>query len=53
MNIFKTDQDSHAHSLQTLNLIANYDDFMDSIRVIADMGCGSGADINWWAIKPI
>ena len=51
MNIFKTDQDSHAHSLRTLNLIANYDDFMDSIHVIADMGCGSGADINWWANK--
>lgn len=51
MNIFKSDQDSHNHSLQTLNLIANYDDFLDSIKVIVDMGCGSGADINWWATK--
>jgi SAM-dependent methyltransferase len=51
VNIFKTDQDSHNHSLQTLNLIANYDDFMDSIRVIADVGCGAGLDTNWWATK--
>lgn len=51
MNIFKTDADSHAHSLRTLNLIANYDDFMDSITTIVDMGCGVGNDLMWWANK--
>jgi len=51
VNLFKTDSDSHAHSLQTLNLIANYDDFMDSIETIVDMGCGAGDDIAWWAAK--
>lgn len=51
MNIFKTDADSHSHSLQTLNLIANYDDFMDSVTNIVDMGCGVGNDLMWWATK--
>ena len=51
MNIFKTDADSHAHSLQTLNLLANYDAFMDSITSVCDMGCGAGGDIAWWATK--
>ena len=51
MNIFKSDSDSHQHSLETLNLIANYDDFMDSITTICDMGCGVGLDLAWWATK--
>lgn len=51
MNIFKSDQDSHQHSLQTLNLLANYDDFMLSVRSVVDMGSGSGMDIAWWANK--
>ena len=51
MNIFKSDTDSHQHSLETLNLIANYDDFMDSITTICDMGCGVGLDLAWWATK--
>jgi SAM-dependent methyltransferase len=32
-----------------LNLINSYDDFMDSVTSVADFGCGSGMDINWWA----
>ena len=48
MNIFKSDQDSHQHSLQTLNLLAN---FMLSVRSVVDMGSGSGMDIAWWANK--
>lgn len=51
MNIFTSDDESHRHSLQTLNLIANYDDFMDSIEVVLDMGCGLGNDTAWWANK--
>jgi trans-aconitate methyltransferase len=30
-------------------LISLFDSFMDSLTVIADMGCGAGMDINWWA----
>jgi SAM-dependent methyltransferase len=37
------------HSLSILNLIQQYDTFLESIRHVADLGCGSGEDINWWA----
>lgn len=46
---FKNATQSHEHSLQILNLLYEYDDFMDSIKVITDMGCGAGLDIHWWA----
>lgn len=34
---------------QTLNLLYGYDTFLESLRTICDMGCGTGADITWWA----
>jgi SAM-dependent methyltransferase len=37
------------HSLKILNQLREYDSFLDSLRVIADMGCGTGEDIQWWA----
>jgi SAM-dependent methyltransferase len=43
--------DSHAHSLQTLNQLYEYDDFMASIRSMVDLGCGSGEDLIWWATR--
>lgn len=46
---FQNKYDSHDHSLRILELISLYDSFMDSLSVIADMGCGEGLDINWWA----
>lgn len=49
MDLFQSPDASHAHSLQTLESIAAYDDFMDSLSVICDMGCGYGLDIAWWA----
>jgi SAM-dependent methyltransferase len=49
MDQFRTQEDSHKHSLQLLNLLYEFDDFMDSLSVIADMGCGSGLDTHWWA----
>ena len=49
MNLFQTPEASHQHSLQTLESIAAYDDFMENIRVVCDMGCGNGLDILWWA----
>lgn len=49
MDLFRNKYESHEHSLQILDLISVYDDFMDSITTIADMGCGAGLDINWFA----
>lgn len=37
------------HSLSVLEQIQQYDTFLEGIRHIADMGCGSGEDITWWA----
>lgn len=37
------------HSLKILNQLREYDSFLDSLKVIADMGCGTGEDIHWWA----
>jgi len=49
--IFANATDSHAHSLQTLNLLYEYDDFMASIRSMVDLGCGNGKDTEWWATR--
>ena len=49
MDNFRDKYESHDHSLRVLDLISLYDSFMDSLTVIADMGCGAGLDINWWA----
>lgn len=49
MDNFRDKYESHDHSLRVMELISLYDSFMDSLTVIADMGCGSGLDINWWA----
>lgn len=48
---FKNDQESHAHSLRTLEALFEYDDFMLSVQTLADMGCGSGLDLEWWATR--
>ena len=44
-------EDSHVHSLQTLNQLYEYDDFMFSISMVVDLGCGSGQDLEWWATR--
>lgn len=47
---FVTEQESHRHSLETLNALYEYDDFMRSIKTMIDMGCGREAlDLEWWA----
>jgi SAM-dependent methyltransferase len=43
--------DSHLHSLDTLNLLYEYDDFMLSIRSVIDLGCGDSNDLVWWATR--
>ena len=40
---------SHAHSLQTLNVLYEFDDFMESVGSVLDLGCGDGLDMQWWA----
>lgn len=37
------------HSLSILSLIQQYDTFLESLRIVADMGCGTGEDVDWWA----
>jgi SAM-dependent methyltransferase len=46
---FVTPGASHQHSLNTLNALREYDDFMESIQSVCDMGCGDGDDLEWWA----
>ena len=46
---FKTAQESHAHSRRTMDAIYEFDTFLDSLKVVADMGCGRGLDAEWWA----
>jgi SAM-dependent methyltransferase len=43
--------DSHKHSLETLNQLYEYDDFMASISSMVDLGCGNGDDLEWWATR--
>jgi SAM-dependent methyltransferase len=43
--------DSHRHSLQVLNALYEYDDFMESIATVVDLGCGTGEDLEWWATR--
>jgi SAM-dependent methyltransferase len=43
--------ESHQHSLETLNQLYEYDDFMLSLRTVVDLGCGSGDDLTWWATR--
>jgi len=49
MTQFSNPQHSHEHSLEILNLLREYDSFLDSLTVICDMGCGGGLDAQWWA----
>lgn len=37
------------HSLSVLNLIQQYDIFLESLKHIAIMGCGDSDDVRWWA----
>lgn len=46
---FRNPYYSHEHSLEVLNLLYGYDSFLDSLTTIADMGCGTGLDVEWWA----
>ena len=45
--MFRNAEESHQHSLETLNQLYEYDDFMMSIGTLADIGCGDGKDLEW------
>jgi SAM-dependent methyltransferase len=49
--MFRNAEESHAHSLHTLNELYEYDDFMSSISTMVDLGCGQGLDLEWWATR--
>ena len=49
MWVFKNPGESHEHSRDVLDMLYQYDSFMDSLKVVADMGCGAGLDAEWWA----
>jgi SAM-dependent methyltransferase len=49
--MFTRPGDSHRHSLETLNQLYEYDDFMFSLRNVIDLGCGTGDDLAWWATR--
>lgn len=46
-------QESHSHSLETLEILEQYSDFMESIGTMCDMGCGLGYDLYWWATRTV
>lgn len=37
----------------TLDLLEQYSTFMESIDSLADMGCGNGQDLAWWATRTV
>lgn len=51
MTSFSNPQESHKHSLQTLQILYEFDDFMESVGTVIDMGCGTGLDLEWWATR--
>jgi len=51
MIAFGSPEASHAHSLLTLETLYQFDDFMQSVENVIDMGCGSGLDMLWWATR--
>lgn len=46
-----TPDESHRQSLFVLNAFQEYDDFMESIVAMVDLGCGEGLDLEWWATR--
>jgi len=51
--MFGSDEDSHNHSLEVLNILEGYNTFMESIDTLCDMGCGNGRDLEWWATRTV
>ena len=51
---FSSAQESHQHSLETLELLYAYPDFMESVDSMCDIGCGLEAlDLEWWSTRTL
>jgi SAM-dependent methyltransferase len=51
---FSSAQESHQHSLETLELFYSHPDFMESVDSVCDIGCGKEAfDLEWWATQEV
>lgn len=48
---FISHEQSHQHSRETLETLYEYDDFMESVGSVVDMGSGAGLDLEWWATR--
>ena len=48
--MFRADANSRP-SEKILSVLREYDDFMESIRTLVDLGCGTGQDLEWWATQ--
>jgi len=49
---FTSPRASHEHSLHTLNLLYEYDDFMESVGSVVDLGAGDQLlDLEWWTTR--
>ena len=49
--MFINEQTLSRPSLNILNTLYEYDDFMSSIGTLVDLGCGAGQDLEWWATR--
>lgn len=49
--MFTANQPNRRPSLDVLETLYEYDDFMASIGTLVDLGCGNGDDIKWWATR--
>ena len=49
--MFNTPIQNSRPSLDILNALQEYDEFMESIDTLADLGCGTGEDTEWWATR--
>ena len=49
--MFANAEQSHQHSLETLHMLQEYDEYMESIGTLVDLGCGAGQDTEWWATR--
>lgn len=49
--MFTSVDTTRRNSLNILETLYEYDDFMESIRSVVDLGCGFGEDLEWWASR--
>ena len=49
--MFGSEQESHTHSRQVLDVIEQFYEFMLSVDTVCDMGSGTGLDAEWWATR--